>query len=62
LVGLVQSPAKGTPEDAQSLARAELARLVDECGATLKSGSLDAVTRAHLTQLRARAQQALSGK
>jgi hypothetical protein len=62
LVGLVQAPEAGTPVDAQALARAELASLVDESDAMLKSGSLDAVTRAHLTLLRARAQQALSGK
>jgi len=62
LVGLVQAPEKGTPADAQSLARAELARLVDVTYAALKSGSLDSVTRAHLMLLRSRAQQTLSGK
>ena len=60
LVALVQSPDKGTPDDAQALARAELARLVDETGGALKSGSLDAVSRAPLMLLRARAQTALS--
>jgi uncharacterized protein DUF4953/uncharacterized protein DUF5117/uncharacterized protein DUF5118 len=62
LAGLVQAPPQGTPEDAQSLARLELARVVDEASAALKSGALDSVTRAHLTTLRARAQQALAIK
>ena len=62
LIGLVVSAPEGTPADAQSLARAELARLVDETTAALKSSGLDTMTRAHLTALRARAQSALSGK
>lgn len=60
LIGLVTAPQQGTPDDAQSLARAELARLVTDADSALKSGSLDGVTRAHLMTMRARAQAALS--
>ena len=59
LIGLTSAPAAGVPDDAQALARADLARLVDEANGALQVHSLDGVTRAHLTLLRARAQQAL---
>jgi hypothetical protein len=62
LIGLAVSPAAGTPDDAKSLARAELARLVDGANSALRSSALDGVTRAHLQMLRARAQQVLAGK
>lgn len=59
LIGLASAPARGTPDDAQALARLELARIADECTASLGSSALDFVTRAHLTLLRARAQSAI---
>lgn len=62
LIGIVRSPAQGTPQDAQALARHELAQLIDVTSSALRSGSLDALARAHLELLRARAQDALAGR
>ena len=59
LISLVRSPAEGTPDDAQALARADLSRVADEARSALASHSLDTVTRAHLSLLAARAQSAL---
>ncbi|GAC1307291.1 MAG: zinc-dependent metalloprotease [Vulcanimicrobiaceae bacterium] len=59
LVALYASPAAGAPEDARSLAHAELAALL---GTTARSGrriGLDAETRAHLAYLHARIHAAL---
>jgi len=60
LIGLVSAPQPRTPLDASSLARAELATLVSECDAALRSGSLDMISRAHYETLRAKADQALN--
>lgn len=60
LVGLVSAPKAGTPLDAQSLARSELAALESSCDSALRSHSLDAMTRAHLEGLRAKADEALN--
>ena len=48
-----------TPEDARSLARYELARLSRRIGQVAGSGALDRMTRAHLTESRARIDRAL---
>jgi hypothetical protein len=52
------APAKGTPPDAQALARLQLADLAHDCALGLRR-NLDELTRAHLAALAAVAQQAL---
>lgn len=47
------------PEDARSLARAELSGLSDQIGRALRSGVSDAMTAAHLSESRARIDRAL---
>lgn len=47
------------PEDARSLARAELADLSDELGRALRTGGLSAMTEAHLSESKARIDRAL---
>jgi hypothetical protein len=54
--------APGTPEDAVTLARADLVELGNRIDRALGSGSLDAVNRAHLEETRARIRQALDAK
>jgi hypothetical protein len=50
---------EGTPEDAISLARADLVELQGKIGRTLTSALLDYTTRAHLEETQARIRQAL---
>ena len=59
LVALATAPQKGTPDDAQALARADLSRLSDACASASRSSALDSMTRSHLTMLRARAMAAI---
>ena len=58
LVALDRAPKPGTPEDATALAHAELARIVGESDALLRSKSLDPITRAHVSLLRTHAREA----
>jgi hypothetical protein len=62
LAKLWTDPAKGTPPDAQALARLQLEDLVNNAGTALHRSNLDELTRAHLEALRALAQQALDAR
>lgn len=55
LAQLANTPAPGTPSDAQALARLELRNLHDAAAAALRGRSLDLLTRAHLEDLLHRA-------
>jgi hypothetical protein len=59
LVRLVVKPAEGTPEDAVTLARADLVELQRGIDRALERDGLDYVNRAHLEETRARIRQAL---
>ncbi len=59
LIELVAKPPAGTPEDAVTLARADLVELDKGIDRALTSGSLDHINRAHLEETRARIKQAL---
>jgi hypothetical protein len=59
LVQLLVEPAEGTPEDAVTLARADLVELQRGIDRALQTGGLDYVNRAHLEETRARIRQAL---
>jgi hypothetical protein len=62
LVKLVRTPASGTPEDAQALARAQLVALDRACALALRGNAFDATSRAHVQWLRASASEALAIK
>ncbi len=53
------SPARGTPSDAQALARLALQRLADWTATALRSNRLDDLTRAHVSAMQAIAKQAI---
>jgi hypothetical protein len=59
LVALATAPAAGTPAQAQSLARLQLARLQSAANAKLNVGELDDATQAHLMTLAQKAASAL---
>ncbi|GAC1311515.1 MAG: zinc-dependent metalloprotease [Vulcanimicrobiaceae bacterium] len=59
LAGLYGAPAAGAPEDARSLAHAELATLLAMTAAASHATALDAETRAHLAFMHARTRAAL---
>ena len=52
----------GTPEDAVTLARADLVELQGKIDHTLGAGNLDYTNRAHLEESRARIRQALEAQ
>lgn len=54
LMRLVLQPAAGTPEDAKTLARADLVDIRKGINRVMKVGSLDRITRAHLEETIAR--------
>lgn len=56
------APAKGTPTDAQALARYQLSVLVDATAQGLRRPKLDELTKAHLEALQAIAKQALEAR
>jgi len=60
LAQMLLAPARGTPYDAQSLARAELETLRSDVAAARVKRGLDMMTRAHLEALAAVADQALT--
>ena len=60
LVDLAVGDVPGAPEDARTLARADLTEIRRGCDATLASGRVDTITRAHLDETRARANAALA--
>jgi hypothetical protein len=60
LIDLVVRPVPGTPEDAGTLARANLTDLRTKIDAALKGPAPDAATRAHLEETRARIEAALT--
>jgi hypothetical protein len=62
LLRMVVNPALGTPDDARTVARMTLAELSGRLGRALASGHLDAYTRAHYADSRARIAQALSAQ
>jgi hypothetical protein len=55
LLAVVNSPAAGTPSDAQALARLELKRVQSSAEAKAHDGGLDEATQAHLVLLAQRA-------
>ena len=59
LIGLVLRPAWGTPEDARTLARADLQTIVAQIETRLEGSGLDAYSRAHLEETKARIEAAL---
>jgi hypothetical protein len=59
---LVVRPAPDVPEDATTMARANLTDIRGRIDATLKAGSSDAATRAHLEETRARIDAVLSAQ
>jgi hypothetical protein len=59
LVNVANAPQAGTPFEAQSLARAQVADLGHTIDAALRNAGLDAAMRAHLAALRARVTTAL---
>ncbi len=59
LIGLVVSPVPRTPEDARTLARADLQAIAAQIEARLDGSDLDAYSRAHLEETRARIEAAL---
>jgi hypothetical protein len=60
LAGMVVTPAKGTPYDAQAFARYELSDLNDRLRNALKTQNLDLQTRVHYEALRSDVQRALT--
>ncbi|HEY6356935.1 MAG TPA: zinc-dependent metalloprotease, partial [Vicinamibacterales bacterium] len=62
LIKMANVPAKGTPYDAQALARAKLVSLSGTLRGALNSGSLDEISRAHLEDLRSKVSIALEGR
>jgi hypothetical protein len=62
LVTMALKPEKGTPSDAQALARAKLVSLAGTLRSALNSGSLDEITRAHLESLQNKVTLALEGR
>jgi hypothetical protein len=62
LVNLVVKPAAGTPEDATTMARANMIDLKERIDALIKSPGLEAGTRAHLDETRSRIEAALSAQ
>ena len=62
LIKLANTPPKGTPYDAQALARAKLVSLSGTLRGALNSGSLDEISRAHLEDLQAKVSIALEGR
>jgi len=62
LIKMANTPAKGTPYDAQALARAKLVSLSGTLRGALASGSLDEISRAHLEDLQSKVSIALEGR
>ncbi len=59
---LAESPAPGTPQDAQALARYELGALHSQIHRSLSANNLDLLTRAHLASLDSDVQRALNAQ
>jgi hypothetical protein len=59
MIELVTDAPAGTPADARAVARMTLERLIEQLDAALDAPALDAYTRAHLNESRARAERAL---
>ncbi len=59
LIGLVLRPVPGTPEDARTLARADLQTIATQIETRLAGHALDAYSRAHLEETKARIEAAL---
>lgn len=62
LIRFLVAPPLGTPEDARSLARLHLSRVLGRIDAALRGGEVDEVTRAHLEETRARIRRALTAE
>lgn len=62
LAELWDSPSKGTPSDAQALARLQLVLLQRDAGSALSHSSVSEMTQAHLGALSAIARQALEAR
>jgi len=59
LIEIAVDPEEGTPEDATTLARADLKAIMSRCATALGRADLDPMTRAHLDETRDRAKAAL---
>jgi hypothetical protein len=62
LIRMANVPARGTPYDAQALARSKLVSLSGTLRSALNSGSLDEISRAHLADLQSKVSIALEGR
>ena len=62
LIGLMVNPAEGVPEDAGTMARANLVDLKGKIESALAGKAMDRSTRAHLDETRARIEAALSAR
>ncbi|HET6372669.1 MAG TPA: zinc-dependent metalloprotease, partial [Candidatus Polarisedimenticolia bacterium] len=62
LIDLTIKPDRDAPEDAATYARANLTELMGKIDAALKTGAVEAGTRAHLEETKARIQMALSAQ
>jgi hypothetical protein len=60
MIELVTDAPSGMPADARAVARMTLERLVGDLESALQASALDAYTRAHLNESRARAERALA--
>jgi hypothetical protein len=60
LLKMVIEPAPGTPDDARALARMDLMQIADAIDKSLRTQPLDYITRAHLQEVEARINAALS--
>jgi len=59
MIALITDAPSGTPADARAVARMTVEQLIDDVEAALEAPALDAYTRAHLNESRARAERAL---
>ncbi len=59
LIGLATAPQRGTPADAQAMARLELSRIRDAAAAKIHVSGVDAETQAHLMDMVHKADSAL---
>ena len=59
LIGLVVAPPKGIPQDATTLARSDLISIKDNIDPVLSGPEVDAFSRAHLEETRAKIEAAL---
>jgi hypothetical protein len=62
LIYFVLSPGGGVPEDARTLARADLVKILQGADRVLGAGAVDSMTRAHLQETKSRIEAALEAR